>query len=324
MRMWNDGGFLSSFQQVPQNRERILYIPIPGNKMHRCLEPSHLPETQWGTFSSLIPQNSAEFDSSTNQWRSVIGTHQREIWPVISLDPIPAGHQMSSSSPKTHVQFENINGNSIFHNISNLSWANMYTLYDTSSPKKIYHPVLVASVKLDQCGCSGATFDDTGYLLRIPLSSYNPEDHDLSILIPINVSKSLVKQYKNQPIVVQFRMVYQIWNQILLAQHGLLFGLMLVYPYFWCMAPCLKNARFSEEPHHHDALGPIGATGHLLGETWPRESGRLLHALRWVCWKKTPRWVFWKKWKNYDLMIFYGKNTGFEWKTNTNIGFIEF
>ena len=33
-----------------------------------------------------------------------------------------------------------------------------------------------------------------------------------------------------------------------------------------------SNWRFfstvSEEPHDHDALGPLGATGHLLGEAW--------------------------------------------------------
>lgn len=61
----------------------------------------------------------------------------------------------------------------------------------------------------------------------------------------------------------------------------------------------------SEEPHHHDALGPIGATLHLLGATWRFWVGRFLDAL--------PRWVLWK------APWIYGKNTGFKWKTHTNI-----
>jgi len=61
----------------------------------------------------------------------------------------------------------------------------------------------------------------------------------------------------------------------------------------------------SEEPHHHDALGPIGATLHLLGATWRGRLAGFGMLCQDGCYEK-----------HHEFM---GKITGFKWNTHTNI-----
>ena len=78
------------------------------------------------------------------------------------------------------------------------------------------------------------------------------------------------KKQINQAFMVQ---LCTIASYTVIISTNLIYGaLKIVQPVIYYPSNWRFFSTVSEEPHDHDALGPLGATGHLLGEAWRRRA----------------------------------------------------